>query len=141
MGPSITAHANEGNVPELRLQLLDRTLTDLTNIQGGCERIKNTPLPRQYDYFPELFIYLYLLIFPLIVVREVGLLTPLFSGVITFICLVLNRIGKNLEDPFDSLTYGTPLLALSRTIEINLLQQLGSTELPPRVTPERGVLI
>jgi putative membrane protein len=56
MGPSITAHANEGNVPELRLQLLDRTLTDLTNIQGGCERIKNTPLPRQYDYFPELSI-------------------------------------------------------------------------------------
>jgi putative membrane protein len=29
---------------------LDRSLTELTNIQGGCERIKNTPLPKQYDY-------------------------------------------------------------------------------------------
>lgn len=140
MGQTITAHADQGKISEFRLQRLDQTLTDLTNVQGGCERIRNTPLPRQYDYFPELFIYLYLLIFPLSVVREVGLLTPLFSGIITFIFLVLNRIGKNLEDPFDNITYGTPILSISRTIEINLLQQLGSTELPSPVPAVRGVL-
>jgi putative membrane protein len=141
MGQRITSHADDGGIAELRLQRLDQTLTDLTNIQGGCERIKNTPLPRQYDYFPEIFIYVYLLMFPLSVVREVGLLTPLFSGVITFIFLVLNRIGKNLEDPFDNVIYGTPLLSLSRTIEANLLQQLGSEDLPEPVHAKLGILL
>lgn len=141
MGQIIASRADKGALSELRLHRLDQTLSEITNVQGGCERIKNTPLPRQYDYFPELFIYLYLLMFPLSVVAEMELLTPLFSGVITFVFLVLNRIGKNLEDPFDNIVYGTPLSALSRTIEINLLQQLGSKELPPPVAPERGVLV
>jgi putative membrane protein len=140
MGQDIATHAGTGALSELRLQRLDQTLSDLTNIQGGCERIKNTPLPRQYDYFPELFIYLYLLMFPLSVVHELGMLTPLLSAVITFMFLILNRIGKNLEDPFDDVTYGTPLLALSRTIETNLLQQIGSKNLPAPVRPERGII-
>lgn len=28
---------------------MDRTLSELTDLLGACERIKNTPLPRQYD--------------------------------------------------------------------------------------------
>src|ERR1700721_1279646 len=31
---------------------LDGTLDDLADAQGGTERIKNTPMPKQYDYFP-----------------------------------------------------------------------------------------
>jgi putative membrane protein len=111
-------------------------------VQGGCERINNTPLPRQYDYdyFPELFIYIYCLLFPLSVVQDLGAFTPVLSSIITFVFLILNRIGKNLEDPFATRIYGTPLLAISRTIEINLLQQLGETDLPEPVQPSNGVL-
>jgi len=35
----------------------------------------------------------------------------------------------------------TPMLALSRTIEINLRQQLGETDLPDKVQPKDGVLM
>ncbi len=31
---------------------LDANLDDLVDAQGGAERIKNTPMPKQYDYFP-----------------------------------------------------------------------------------------
>jgi putative membrane protein len=53
---------------------------------------------------------------------------------------VLNRIGKNLEDPFDNHVYDTPMTALSRTIEINLLQALQEEQLPPAIQPVNGVL-
>ncbi|MGJ5814255.1 bestrophin family protein [Paludibaculum fermentans] len=136
----ITAAADSGYLSEFRLSLLDQTLRTLTSTLGGCERIKNTPLPRQYDYFPEIFIYLYCLIVPLSIVQDVGLMTPVFTGVVAFIFLALNRIGKNLEDPFDSVVYGTPMLAISRTIEINLLEQLGEARIPAAVVATDGVL-
>jgi putative membrane protein len=136
----ITSAADSGCLTEFRLTLIDQTLRALTNTLGGCERIKNTPLPRQYDYFPEIFIYLYCLIVPLSIVQDVGLMTPVFTGILTFIFLSLNRIGKNLEDPFDSIAYGTPMLAISRTIEINLLEQLGEARIPAAVEATDGVL-
>jgi len=43
-------------VEDFRHMQLDSTLTLLTDVEGGCERIKNTPLPRQYDYYPRAFL-------------------------------------------------------------------------------------
>lgn len=125
---------------ELQLQRLDSTLTDLANVQGACERIKNTPLPRQYDFYPELLVKCYCFLLPLVLVDELKILTPLATLLISFAFLVLNRIGKNLEDPFENRVYDTPLTALSRTIEINLRQTLGETDLPNPVKPVDGIL-
>ena len=43
---------------------MEGQLLALTNYQGGCERIKNTPLPRQYDFFTRLFVYLFAFVLP-----------------------------------------------------------------------------
>lgn len=140
MGNVSARAADEQIFTEWRLQLLENTYTDLANVQGACERIKNTPLPRQYDFYPELFVKAYCTILPLVLVDELKLWTPLATVVISFAFLVLNRIGKNLEDPFENTVYDTPMTALSRTIEINLRQVLGETELPSPVLPVEGVL-
>src|SRR5262245_30469696 len=42
---------DDGRLDAFRFTAIDRSLTDLCNVQGACERIKNTPLPRQYEYF------------------------------------------------------------------------------------------
>lgn len=141
MGRRVAAAADTGALDELRLQRLDATLTELTNLQGGCERIKNTPLPRQYDHFPELFVRVYCLLLPFALVEELGLYTPLVVFAIGFVFFTLNQIGKNLEDPFENRAYDTPMTALSRTIQIDLLQQLGERELPPALQPQEGVLL
>ena len=140
MGLHLAEAADAGMISEFRLQRLDATLSELTDIQGGCERIKNTPLPRQYDYYPELFVKAYCLLVPTILVQELGWLTPLATALVSFVLLVLNRIGKNLEDPFKNEVYDTPMTALSRTIEINLLQALKHEQLPPAIQPVNGVL-
>src|SRR5438270_5004362 len=130
MGARVTALSDIGQISELRLQRLDTTLSELTNVPGGCERIKNTPLPRQYDYYPELFIYLYCIILPLGIVQEVSFLTPFITALEAIVFLILNRIGKNLEDPFEHTVYAIPLLAMSRTVETNLRQTLDEEDLP-----------
>lgn len=140
MGQYAANAADAGLLTEWRLQRIDATLSDITDVQGGCERIKNTPLPRQYDHYPELFVKIYCLLLPTVLVQELGWLTPVVTGLVSFVLLVLNRIGKNLEDPFENQVYDTPMTALSRTIEINLLQALGEEKLPPAIGPVKGVL-
>jgi putative membrane protein len=140
MGETTAELARQGFVSDLQLQRLDSTFTDLSNIQGGCERIKNTPLPRQYDYYPELLVKAYCIILPFVLVDELKWLTPIATAIIGFAFLVLNRIGKNLEDPFENCPYDTPMTALSYTIETNLRQALHETQLPEAVVPVAGVL-
>ena len=119
---------------------LDATMDDLTDAQGGTERIKNTPMPKQYDYFPQLFVHIYCTLLPLALVTNMGWLTPLGSTLVGFIFLALDKIGRDLEDPFENTIYDVPLTAITTTIEINLRQLLGETVLPQREMPVHGVL-
>ena len=120
-----------------RWTAIDRTLTELTDIQGGCERIKNTPLPKQYDYFPRLLVTFFCLLLPFGLVEGLRLLTPIASTSLSFIFITLDRIGREIETPFDNTVHDTPMTSLSRTIEINLRQLLGE-EHPREVHPVAG---
>jgi ion channel-forming bestrophin family protein len=119
---------------------LDTSLDDLMDAQGGAERIKNTPMPKQYDYFPQLFVQIYCMLLPLALVTSMGWLTPLGSTLVGFIFLALDKIGRDLEDPFENTIYDVPLTSITTTIEVNLRQMLGETELPQPVAPVNGVL-
>ena len=124
----------------LRLLALDGTLTELTNLLGGCERIKNTPIPRQYDFLPRVMVRAYLALLPLSIVSELGAATPVVTALLGFLFLSLDAIGRNVEAPFENDVHDTPMTALSRTIEINLRQMLGERTLPPPVQPIDGFL-
>ncbi len=141
MGEQLVSGLSGKLLSDWEMQRIDSTLSDLANILGACERIKNTPLPRQYDYYPELLIKVYCVVLPFVIVDEVGLLTPFVTLLLAFAFLVLNRVGKNLEDPFENQPYDVPLTALSRTIEINLRQALGENIVPEQVVPVNGVLM
>ena len=119
---------------------LDWNLDDLVDAQGGAERIKNTPMPKQYDYFPQLFVHIYCTLLPLALVINMGWLTPLGSTLVGFIFLALDKIGRDLEDPFENSIYDLPLTAITTTIDVNLRQLLGETALPPAQKPIHGVL-
>jgi ion channel-forming bestrophin family protein len=119
---------------------LDANLDDIVDAQGGTERIKNTPMPKQYDYFPQLFVQIYCMMLPLALVTAMGWFTPLGSTLVGFIFLALDKIGRDLEDPFDNSIYDVPMTSLTTTIEVNLRQLLGETALPHAEVPVHGVL-
>jgi putative membrane protein len=54
--------------------------------------------------------------------------------------MALDRIGRDLETPFENLPNDISLCAISRTIEINLKQMLGEREIPEPVAPINGIL-
>ena len=119
---------------------MNQSLDDLVDAQGGAERIKNTPMPRQYDYLPHLCAQMFCFLLPLAMVSGLGWFTPLGSTGVGFIFLTLDKIGRDLEDPFDNTVHDIPLTAMCRTIEINLRQMLGESELPSEATPVDDVL-
>lgn len=119
---------------------MNQSLDDLVDAQGGAERIKNTPMPRQYDYLPQVCAHMFCFLLPLAMVSSLGWFTPLGSTLVGFIFLALDKIGRDLEDPFDNTVHDIPLTSISRTIEINLRQMLGETELPQAVVPVDDVL-
>lgn len=130
----------EGWMDTIRWASIDQVLTELVNAQGGAERIKNTPMPKQYDYFPFLFVHLYCVLLPLGMVANLGILTPIGSTLVGFVFLALDKIGRDLETPFDNTINDTPMTSISNTIEINLRQMLNETKLPEPEKPVAGVL-
>ena len=78
--------------------------------------------------------------FPLGMVESLRLMTPIGSTLVGFMFLALDQIGRDLEAPFENDEHDVPLTSLSKTIEINLKQLLGDTELPDPVKPLYGVL-
>jgi putative membrane protein len=119
---------------------MNQSLDDLVDAQGGAERIKNTPMPRQYDYLPQICAHIFCFLLPLAMVSSLGWFTPLGSTLVGFIFLALDKIGRDLEDPFDNTMHDIPLTSITRTIEINLRQMLGETTLPEAVVPVHDIL-
>ena len=140
MAQRLTAARAAGILDNIATSALDRTLSAVTDAQGGLERIKNTPLPRQFSGLPRLVIRAYCILLPLGLVDNLGYATVLGSGLVGFIFLLLDEIGRDLEDPFSNDIHDIPMAAITRTIEIDLLQAIGSSEVPPPITPQAGIL-
>jgi putative membrane protein len=97
-------------------------------------------MPRQYDYLPQLCAQMFCFLLPLTMVSNMGWFTPLGSTLVGFIFLTLDKIGRDLEDPFDNTIHDIPLTSITRIIEINLRQMLGETDTPAPTTPVDDVL-
>lgn len=119
---------------------VERTLTEFAQVQGGCERIKNTPLPRQYSYYTRVFMWIYTTFLPFAVAHQLGWLTPGITVPVCFMFAALEGVGRVNEDPFENRIQDTPMTTLCRTIEMNLLEVLGEKDLPKPLQPVDGFL-
>lgn len=117
----------------------------LANYQGGCERIKNTPMLRQYDYFTRVFLYTFMALLPMALsgdFHRIGaayLLIPV-SIVISMVFAIIGKVGEVNEDPFENRITDVPLNAICNTIERDLREMLGEKNLPLPAEPENGFL-
>jgi putative membrane protein len=124
---------------------MEGQLLALANHQGGCERIKNTPLLRHYDYFTRVFLYAFMLLLPFSLIGDFSRMTvesvmiPV-SVTISFVFAILGKVGEVNEDPFENRITDVPLTAISNTIERDLREMLGEEDLPPKVEAERGFM-
>lgn len=135
-GRMLAAAAARGWLSDRRHLAIDATLTELTALQGGCERIKRTPIPLAYRHFTRTFVRGFCTLLPFALVEQLGLVTIAASVAVTFVFVVLDRIGDIIQDPFTTNVNGLPLSAICRTIEVDLRRQLGETSVPPLLTAQ-----
>lgn len=124
-----------------RLIAIDATFGELTNAQGGMERIKNTPLPQQYATYPAILTHALCVLLPVGLVENLQWWTPLGSSVAGFLFLTLLQIGKDMQDPFENSDNDVPMSAMTRTIEIDLRDGLGEAHGLKPLQPEDGVMM
>ncbi|MBW2465517.1 MAG: hypothetical protein JRH11_27975, partial [Deltaproteobacteria bacterium] len=81
----------------------------------------------------------------LMVLEEKSLITDhlevLVVMLVALVFIFIERLGRDLKNPFENEPNDTPMSALCRTIEIDLRQHLGETKLPEPLTPVNGVLM
>ena len=131
----------QGKINAYQQVQLDATLVRLTDAMGKCERIKNTVFPASYSLLVDLLIYLWIIFLPfgLVDMDSWILLSTTISLAFSF--LVIDKIAIYMQDPFENFATDTPMLSLSRTIEINIRQELDDQEIPEPIHPENGVLM
>ena len=57
---------------EFRLMGMMELITEMYELQGKCERIKNTPFPRQYAHFSGVFVLIFVALLPFGIVGEMA---------------------------------------------------------------------
>ncbi len=120
---------------------IDNTLTEFYNLQGKCERIKNTPFPKEFSYLSRFFVITFTSIIPLHMIDHFGLgVIPItvFEG---FLFYILELLPTFYMNPFNNKPQDISMDALTRTIEIDLLQMLDENNTPPKIEPKDGVLM
>ena len=125
----------QGDIDGFRFQMLDQLLVAFTNSMGKAERIKNTVFPADYLYFTRLFIWVFIVLCSIILADTLGYWSWLMTWLIGFVYLMTYFSGQALMNPFDNNPTDTPISAIIRTAEINLLDDLGETNLPAPLKP------
>ncbi|UOM34035.1 bestrophin family protein [Acuticoccus sp. I52.16.1] len=156
-GRQLQALLASGKLDDNRLVEMAEVLGRFYASQGQCERIKNAPFPRQITHFGRIFTYIFIVLMPLalleafasearqisgssmLTVEYLFTLVP-FTVLISWLFYILEKISESCEDPFEWGTTDVPIAALTRTIEIDLLQMLGEADTPPPLQPVNGVL-
>ena len=119
---------------------LNTTLNKLYDIQGGCERIKNTVFPRMYAYYTTTFTWVFSTLLIISLVDEFEWQTMLVRMLVAYVFLVLDNLGRRLKNPFENQVDDTPMSALCRTIEIDLREMLGEKHDLQPLSSRKGIL-
>jgi putative membrane protein len=141
MAADLLRAQRDGRFGEIVYQGLVNHLTAISGIQAACERIRHTPLPFAYTLLLHRTAYLFCLLLPFGLVDNLGYATPLVTAIVAYTFFGLDELGDELEEPFGVAENDLPLTAMARTIEINLLETLGETDLPQPLLPENYILL
>jgi putative membrane protein len=123
----------------LHVPVIEQSLTTLTDIQGGCERIKSTPIPYSYTVLMHRIVAMYCTLLPFGLDETIGWATPVVVLFVSYALFGLDAIGDEVEQPFGLDPNDLPLSTISRAIEANLRVRIGE-EPPSLFEPRDGIL-
>ncbi|GAA5622340.1 bestrophin family protein [Brucella pseudogrignonensis] len=130
-----------GRVDAIDFQTLDETVKNLAEVQAACERLRFTPVPFGYTLLLHRTAYLFCFFIPFGFADMLGWGTPFATTLVAYTFFGLDALGDELEEPFGTLPNDLPIGAIADTIEINLREALGETNLPDLPQPKDYLLM
>jgi putative membrane protein len=138
--------AEQGMITELKYVELQYLIKELYDHQGGSERIKNFPYPRQYSSLSRFFIAILIVLIPLGMLNEFAKLGSYFiwlsipfSILVSWVFITLDVVGESTENPFEGAANDVPISTISRVIEIDLKEMLGLEQIPAARVPKNFI--
>ena len=147
---------DEGLLDNFRFMGMHSALMEFSDHQGKSERIKNFPYPRQFATISNFLVKLFCILLPFALLGEFDNLNDAVSGalkghmvwfVIPFSVLIswvytsLDQVGESTENPFEGSPNDVPISQMSRTVEIDIREMLGETNLPPALQPKNNIVL
>ncbi|TYA84315.1 bestrophin family protein [Seonamhaeicola marinus] len=139
----------DGLIEDFRHIEFKNMIEELFTLQGKAERIKNFPYPRQFATLNLFFVWIFVLLLPFGLMHEFdeigqSFLTPgdtnlffktiseifvwlsiPFSIIISWIFMLMERVGDVSENPFEGMSNDVPITTISRGIEIDIREMIG----------------
>jgi len=147
---------DKGVLDNFRFMGMHAILREFSDHQGKSERIKNFPYPRQYATINSFFIRLFCILLPFALLGEFNHLNEDISGalkgymvwfvipfsvLISWVYVSLDQVGESTANPFEGGANDVPISQMSRTVEIDIRELLGETELPPAIQPRNNIVL
>lgn len=103
---------------------LDKETKEFIDLIGGCERIRNTPIPYSYTMYIKKFIFIYIITLPFGLISTFGYFTIATVLLVSFVLLSVELIAEEIEDPFGRDINDLPTDELAGKIKDNVQEIL-----------------
>jgi putative membrane protein len=140
-GEDIDAAERAKSIDVIRMAQLNEMLNRFCSSMGAAERIKTTVFPPYYGSMVRVAIWAYIVVFALALSEQLGYWAMPYVFATGAVFRLVYEAGRLLLDPFEGAPNDIPMSSIVRTIEINLLEQLGEKELPPPLEPVDGLYL
>ena len=112
----------EGVITGDQLIILDSQLSGFLDVCGGCERIKNTPIPYSYSSFTKKFIVIYVITLPIAYAMSIGYMMTLLTVFVFYVLMSLEVLAEEIEEPFNNEENDLPMELIAQNIERNIIR-------------------
>jgi putative membrane protein len=144
----------EGAINDFQWTQLQRSIMLLTDNQGGAERIKNFPYPRNFASIATYLLLIFVIFAPFGLLKEFDYLgngtflegytiwfnIP-FSAIVSWALHTLDTVGESSVNPFEGSANDVPITQISRTIEIDMRDMLDESPLPEPIVPRNNIVL
>jgi putative membrane protein len=120
MSKKVILALKSGSISGEQLLVLENEIEKLSNIQGACERIKNTPIPFGYAIHLKRILLIYLITLPFGFVKTLHWWSIPLMMLVFFTMIGIELIGEEIEDPFGKDVNDLPIDELQDKIEGNI---------------------
>ena len=112
----------EGVITGDELIILDTQLSGFLDVCGGCERIKNTPIPYSYSSFTKKFIVIYVITLPIAYAMSIGYMMTFLTVFVFYVLMSLEVLAEEIEEPFNNEENDLPMELIAQNIERNIIR-------------------